>query len=51
MIFIKTDYFSSDSSPDKVYLVNNSWDDWFEFETVYNIHYRNNRIGNIKIGR
>ncbi len=51
MIFIKTDYFSYDSSPDKVYLVNNSWDDWFEFETVYNVHYQNNRIGNIKIGR
>lgn len=51
MIFIKIDYFSYDSSPNKVYLVNNDWDDWFEFETVYNVHYQNNRIGNIKIGR
>lgn len=40
-----------DTSSDTVYLVNNNWDDWFEFETVYNVHYRNIHIGNIKIGR
>ena len=34
-----------------IYLVNNSWDDWFEFETVYIVHYQRTNIGGIKIGR
>lgn len=50
MIFTIKNHLS-DSSPDEVYLVNNDWDDWFEFETVYNVYYQNNHIGNIKIGK
>lgn len=36
---------------DTVYLVNDNWDDWFEFETVYNVNFRNKYIGKTKIGR
>lgn len=39
------------TAPDVVYLTNNNWDDWFEFETVYNVYYRNSYIGNIRIGK
>lgn len=51
MNFIITDKFSYDSSPERVHLINDNWDDWFEFETVYIVYYQNCRIGNIKIGR
>lgn len=34
-----------------VYLENSNWDDWFQFETVYIMYYKNRRIGSLKIGR
>lgn len=37
--------------PNIIYLINNNWDDWFEFETVYTVYYLKNRIGSIRIGR
>lgn len=37
--------------PNIVYLINNDWDDWFEFETVYIVQYQNCYIGNVKIGQ
>mgnify|MGYP000879212128 CR=1 FL=1 len=47
---IANDYiYGSDSN--NVYLKNNNWDDWFEFETVYSVYYLKKHIGNIKIGR
>lgn len=51
MLFKIVDYSIYVNDPNVVYLVNNNWDDWFEFETVYNVHYCNFHIGNIKIGR
>ncbi len=51
MLFIIADDYEYDADPNHIYLINNNWDDWFEFETVYNVHYRNEHIGNIKIGR
>lgn len=35
----------------KVYLTNNNWDDWFEFETQYNVYYKHSSIGGVKIAR
>ena len=34
-----------------VYLINDKWDDWFEFETVYTVKYRDFYVGSIKIGK
>lgn len=34
-----------------VYLINDNWDDWFEFETQYYVYYKRNSIGGIKIAR
>ncbi|MCB6202024.1 AAA family ATPase [Extibacter muris] len=38
-----------------VYLVNNNWDDWFEFETTYSVVFQKNRermrLGGVKIGK
>lgn len=34
-----------------VYLINDNWDDWFKFETQYNVYYKRNSIGGIKIAR
>ena len=48
-IFVyNSDYFNDF---DNVYLENNNWDDWFEFETVYRVYYLNKLFGSIKIGR
>lgn len=51
MRFFVKDNFFYDNSEDNVYLENSKWDDWFEFETVYKVHYLNKLIGSIKIGR
>lgn len=51
MNFIIIDTPYCDNNPDNVYLQNNSWDDWFEFETVYGVRYLNKHIGYIKIGK
>lgn len=51
MLFKIFDYHTYDADPNVVYLVNDNWDDWFEFETVYRVFYRNSNIGNIKIGK
>ena len=42
-------------SKDIAYLVNDNWDDWFEFETLYILYYDDanqtrHRIGKVKIG-
>lgn len=34
-----------------IYLINNDWDDWFEFETVYIVKYKECYLGRIRIGR
>lgn len=34
-----------------IYLVNNNWDDWFEFETQYIAYYKHSSIGGVKIAR
>lgn len=41
---------------DIVYLINNKWDDWFEFETLYQLFYddssrQRHTIGYVKIGQ
>ena len=51
MQFFITNQRIYNSDPNIVYLLNNNWDDWFEFETVYNVYYLNRAIGCIKIGR
>lgn len=51
MIFTVTNSYPGNCYPDKVYLVNNNWDNWFEFETVYNVYYLNSCIGSVRIGR
>lgn len=48
-IIVNQPMYSND--PNIVYLLNNNWDDWFEFETVYTVYYLNRAIGCIKIGR
>jgi len=45
-----TDY-RKDDNPDHFYLLNNNWDDWFEYETVYNAWYMGYNIGGLRIGR
>lgn len=42
---------TDDTNKDVVYLINNDWDDWFEFETVYVVKYRGCYIGRTRIGR
>lgn len=49
MQFIVTNDRGYDSTV--VYLVNSNWDDWFQYETVYIMYYKNIRIGSLKIGR
>ncbi|WP_234121787.1 AAA family ATPase [Clostridium hydrogenum] len=51
MNFIITDASNYDSDYNNVYLKNNNWDDWFEFETLYEVYYLKKYIGSIKIGR
>ena len=51
MKFSIVDYVPASCDVNTVYLINNDWDDWFEFETVYGVKYRNNYLGNIKIGQ
>lgn len=49
MRFVVTNNSGYDSTV--VYLVNSNWDDWFQYETVYIMYYKNIRIGSLKIGR
>lgn len=51
MVFVIKNEYICDDDPNKVYLINSNWDDWFEFETVYTVYYLNNYIGGVKIGR
>lgn len=51
MIFKIVDILPSFRDKNIVYLINDNWDDWFEFETVYIVNYQNSYIGKIKIGR
>lgn len=51
MQFIIKDNLGDFNTPDAVYLLNDNWDDWFEFETVYGVYYQNKYMGSIKIGR
>ena len=44
------------NTSDTVYLINNNWDDWFEFETLYQLFYddydnQRHSIGYVKIGQ
>ncbi|WP_196778224.1 AAA family ATPase [Malaciobacter molluscorum] len=46
----------SSSSTDTVYLINDNWDDWFEFETLYQLFYDDSNnyrhtLGYVKIGQ
>ena len=54
MQFKVVDYID-DIDKDTVYLINNNWDDWFTYETVFNVYYCDskehiNYIGAVKIG-
>lgn len=42
---------TDDTNKDIVYLINNDWDDWFEFETVFVVKYKGTSIGRTRIGR
>jgi ABC-type cobalamin/Fe3+-siderophores transport system ATPase subunit len=46
----------NDLESNTAYLINDNWDDWFEFSTLYSLYYNdtnNNKtcIGNVKIGQ
>jgi len=50
------DTLPTNLSKNTAYLINDDWDDWFEFSTLYTLYYNdtnNNRtyIGNVKIGQ
>ena len=51
MKFSIVDAIPQSYDSDTVYLINDNWDDWFEFETVYRVNYKKINVGNIRIGR
>ncbi len=56
MQFIISDYLPSQNPLNIAYLINDNWDDWFEFNTLYKLYYFNNSgnvnyIGYVKIGQ
>lgn len=34
-----------------VYLTNDNWNDYFEYRTMYQMYYKNQHIGGVRIGR
>ena len=56
MQFNVLDILPNDLESNTAYLINDNWDDWFEFSTLYALYYNdtnNNKtyIGNVKIGQ
>ena len=50
MKFIVVDNLPSIIKSDEIYLKNDAWDDWFEFETVFQVYIFKNHIGSVRIG-
>lgn len=51
MFFRVVDSFPIVNNEDEIYLINNTWDDWFEYETMYQVVFCKTTIGYIRIGR
>jgi predicted ATPase len=56
MQFLILDSLPQSNTSDTAYLINNNWDDWFEFETLYQLFYDNSNnqrytLGYVKIGQ
>ncbi|MCG3708986.1 ATP-binding protein [Aliarcobacter butzleri] len=56
MQFIVLDTLPQVNTSNTVYLINNNWDDWFEFETLYQLFYddsnsQRHSLGYVKIGQ
>lgn len=56
MQFIVLNSLPNSHTNDTAYLINNNWDDWFEFETLYQLFYddsnsKRHTIGYVKIGQ
>lgn len=56
MQFYVLDSLPNNSNTNTAYLINDNWDDWFEFETLYKLFYNDNNnqrhtMGYVKIGQ